>query len=90
MRGARFFKVYILGGKGLVVHEEKFDVLGVLDEESLVAVGHKVTGLLVGAVTNLQSNISPDTHDSDMIIRAAAAAIIAGQHSLQRSIDPSR
>lgn len=51
--------MYILGGKGLVVHEEKFDVLGVLDEESLVAVGHKVTGLLVGAVTNLQSKYQP-------------------------------
>lgn len=34
------------------MHEEELDVLGVVDEESLVAGGHHVTGLLVGTVTD--------------------------------------
>jgi hypothetical protein len=34
------------------VHEEELDVLGVVDEESLVAGGHHVAGLLVGSVTD--------------------------------------
>jgi hypothetical protein len=35
------------------VHQEELNVLGVVDEESLVAGGHHVTGLLVGAVADL-------------------------------------
>ena len=38
---------------GLVVHEEELDVLNVADEESLVAGGHHVAGLLVGAIADL-------------------------------------
>jgi len=34
------------------VHEEELNVLGVVDEESLVAGGHHVAGLLVGTVTD--------------------------------------
>lgn len=34
-------------------HQEDLDVTLVVDEEALVAVGHNVTRLLVGAVTNL-------------------------------------
>jgi hypothetical protein len=37
----------ILGGVGLVVHEEEVDVASVVNEESLVAGGHHVTSLLV-------------------------------------------
>jgi len=43
----------ILCGVGLVVHEEKVELGSVVDEESLVAGGHHVAGLLVGSVTDL-------------------------------------
>lgn len=42
-----------LGGVGPVVHQEEVDVVGVLDEESLVAGRHHVAGLLVGTIANL-------------------------------------
>lgn len=35
------------------MHEQQLDVLGVVDEESLVAGGHHVLGLLVATVTDL-------------------------------------
>lgn len=35
-----------------VVHEEEINVLGVVNEESLVAGGHHVAGLLVGTETD--------------------------------------
>jgi len=40
------------------VHEEELNVLGVVDEESLVAGGHHVLGLLVGSITDLFGRIS--------------------------------
>lgn len=43
----------VLGGVGAVVHEEQLKVLDVADEESLVAGGHHVAGLLVGTVADL-------------------------------------
>lgn len=39
------------------MHEEKFNVLGVVNEEGLVARGHHVAGLLVAPVADL--NINP-------------------------------
>ena len=45
----------VLSSVGAVVHEKKLDVLGVVDEESLVAGGHHVAGLLVGAIADLYS-----------------------------------
>jgi hypothetical protein len=42
-----------LSSVSAVVHEQKLNVLGVVDEESLVAGGHHVLGLLVGTVTDL-------------------------------------
>jgi hypothetical protein len=42
-----------LSSVGAVVHEQKLNVLGVVDEESLVAGGHHVLGLLVGSVADL-------------------------------------
>lgn len=42
-----------LGGVDTVVHEEKLNVTNVGDHEAAVAVGHQVTGLLVGTVTDL-------------------------------------
>ena len=50
---SRRFQGILLGGVGLVVHEEEVEVAGVVDEESLVAGGHHVAGLLVGTVANL-------------------------------------
>ena len=43
----------VLGSVGLVVHEEELDVLDVADKEGLVAGGHHVLGLLVGAIADL-------------------------------------
>jgi hypothetical protein len=43
----------LLGGVGLVVHEEEVEVAGVVDKERLVAGGHHVAGLLVATVTDL-------------------------------------
>lgn len=37
------------------MHQEELDILGVVDKESLVAGGHHVAGLLVGAVTDLSN-----------------------------------
>ena len=51
-----WFQEVLLGGVGLVVHEEEVEVAGVVNEESLVAGGHHVAGLLVGTVANLQEN----------------------------------
>jgi len=42
-----------LSGVGAVVHKEKVELADVVDEESLVAGGHHVAGLLVGTVTDL-------------------------------------
>lgn len=42
-----------LGGVDTVVHEEELDVTDVGDHEAAVSVGHEVTGLLVGTVTDL-------------------------------------
>lgn len=46
-------QVDILGSVGAVVHQEELNVLGVVDEEGLVAGGHHVAGLLVAAVADL-------------------------------------
>lgn len=46
---------HVLCGVGLVVHEEQLDVLDVADEEGLVARGHHVAGLLVGAIADLEA-----------------------------------
>ena len=43
----------VLGSEGAVVHEEELDVLGVADEEGLVAGGRQEAGLLVGAEADL-------------------------------------
>ena len=43
----------VLSGVGPVVHQEELDVVGVADDEGLVARGHHVLGLLVGAIADL-------------------------------------
>ena len=45
--------MHVLCGEGGVVHEEKVNIGDVVDNESLVAGGHHVAGLLVGTVTDL-------------------------------------
>ena len=45
---------YVLSREGLVVHEEEVDISGVVDEEGLVARGHHVSCLSVGAISDLQ------------------------------------
>jgi len=47
--------VLLLCGVGLVVHEEKFEIADVVDEESLVAGGHHVARLPVVAETDLRA-----------------------------------
>lgn len=51
----KMVEINVLSGKGLVVHQKKLDVLDVADEEGLVAGGHHVLGLLVGAIADLLS-----------------------------------
>lgn len=43
----------ILSSVGAVVHEQKLNVLGVVDEESLVAGRHHMPGLLVATIADL-------------------------------------
>lgn len=49
----------VLGSVGSVVHHQQLNVLGVADEEGLVAGGHHVTGLLVGTIANLRRSQQP-------------------------------
>lgn len=46
----------VLSGIKAVVHEEEVDFADIIDEESLVARGHKVPRLLVRTVANLYGN----------------------------------
>jgi hypothetical protein len=48
----------VLSGVSPVVHHQELNILDVIDEEGLVAGGHHVAGLLVGAKANLVSGIS--------------------------------
>lgn len=43
----------VLSGVGSVVHQQQLNILNVVDEESLVAGGHHVAGLLVVSVSDL-------------------------------------
>lgn len=45
--------MHVLCGEGGVVHEEKVNIGDVVDNESLVAGGHHVAGLLVATVADL-------------------------------------
>ena len=47
----------VLSGISPVVHEENINVADVIDQEGLVAGRHHVSGLLVGAITNLNPAI---------------------------------
>lgn len=41
-----------LSSKGGVVHQEKVDLIGIVDHEFLESVGHQMSGLFVGTVTD--------------------------------------
>lgn len=47
-----------LGSVCSVVHEQEFDISWILNEESLVAGWHHVSGLLVGTEADLKSDLS--------------------------------
>lgn len=47
------WRMRLLCGVGLVVHEEEFEVAGVVDQESLVAGWHHVARLPVVAIADL-------------------------------------
>lgn len=47
-------RINVLCGVDLVVHQEELKVLDVADDKGLVAGGHHVLGLLVGAIANLE------------------------------------
>ena len=51
--------MHVLCGEGGVVHEEKVNIGDVVDNESLVAGGHHVAGLPVGAVSDLSRVSAP-------------------------------
>lgn len=46
-------EVNVLSSEGLVVHQKKLNIGGVLDEESFVSRVHPVLSLLVGAISDL-------------------------------------
>lgn len=55
-RYSRFVGVFwtiVLGSVGFVMHEEHVDIRGVLNEKSLMAARHHVTGLLIGTISDL-------------------------------------
>lgn len=58
----------VLSGVGAVVHEEKLNVPGVVDDESLVARGHHVLGLLVASVSDLRSISTVPTMLSSFVL----------------------
>lgn len=45
--------MYVLGGESLVVHEQKVDISGIVDNKGFVAGGHQMPGFLVGTVPYL-------------------------------------
>jgi hypothetical protein len=78
----------VLGGEGLVVHEEEVDVADVVDDERLVAAGHQVAGPLVGSVTDLHRIRQPKFQQPDagaifsMRATRSVARIAAGSRTL--------
>jgi hypothetical protein len=80
----------VLGSVGSVVHEEKLNVVDVADEEGLVAGGGQEAGLLVGAIADLESQVSapsPSIHPPDkslFSVRLGEAARTEGMAMVPR------
>ena len=53
--------MYVLGGESLVMHKQKVDISGIVDNKGFVARGHQMPGFLVGAVSYLVhcASVSP-------------------------------
>ena len=76
----------LLGGVGLVVHEEEVEVTGVVDKERLVAGGHHVAGLLVAAVTDLYRKKS--TVSVSVLSSYSSYPMLPQSQALLRSFHP--
>ena len=50
--------MYVLCRESPIVHEEKVDVSGIMDDESFVAGGHQMPGFLIGTISNLSHGTS--------------------------------
>lgn len=68
-----------LSGVGAVLHEEELELLDVAHEELLETRGHKVTGPLVGAVSNLGHG--------DLALEPAADTVINTLGLTPRGVD---
>ena len=54
--------MYVLCRKRLVVHEQKVDISGVVDDESLMAGRHQMPGFFIGTVSYLNHGASISLH----------------------------
>lgn len=45
--------MYVLGGECFVMHKQKVDISGVVDNKGFVTGGHQMPGFLVGTVSYL-------------------------------------
>jgi hypothetical protein len=76
----------VLSGVGLVVHEEKVNITGVVDEESLVAGWHHVASSLVGTETDLcERAISASTLPALMLLASTKVGLNCGLPSFHPS-----
>ena len=61
-------KIIVLGSIGAVVHHQELKVLDVVDKERLVARGHHVAGLLVGAIADLGHVLAATEATTDAVV----------------------
>ena len=54
--------MYILCGERLVMHKQKVNISGVVDNEGFVAGRHQMPGFLVGTVSDLNHGTSVSLH----------------------------
>jgi hypothetical protein len=80
---------FVLGGIAATVHEQNVKVSGVVDEESAVSIGSKMTGLLVGAIANLCSKPSACYSKTSNVdpIQPAPVSLFLSFLSLRSSAD---
>lgn len=60
--------IIVLGSVGAVVHHQELKVLDVVDKERLVARGHHVAGLPVGAIANLGHSLGATEATTDTVV----------------------
>ena len=71
----------ILSGICPVVHEKKLDILGVLNEEDLVAGGNEMSRLLVATETDLLNGIQVRLHSSSGKLAKCSICEIRKEHT---------